>query len=170
MPLVHFSCSPTLVESVYVFFDHTQSANIWIFRILNQSLVNIFLLSLEFERGYVFFDPELHAHTKCKYGRLPERLPMESNFANNSRWLDWFFSFWYKVILHPGSKLTKSITNPCFCAGTAPGWSFPGSWLGNMTSLRCGPCTCFTQHHIIHFKKVFMIGEVSIDVLCWGSK
>ena len=80
---------------------------------------------------------------------------MESNFANNSSWLDWFYSFWYKVILHPRSKLTKSITNPCFCAGTAPGWSFPGSWLGNMTSLRCGPSTCFTQHHIIHFKKGF---------------
>ena len=47
-------------------------------------ICNIFHLSLEFERGYVFFDPELHAHTKCKYGRLPERLSMESNFANNS--------------------------------------------------------------------------------------
>ena len=65
----------------------TQSANNWISRILNPNIVDILHLSLEFERDYVFFDPELHAHTKCKYGRLPERLSMESNFANNSSWL-----------------------------------------------------------------------------------
>ena len=58
------------------------------------------------------------------------------------------FTFSDNVTLYPGSKLTKSITNPYFCAGTAPGWSFPGSWLENMTSLRCSTVVLLTQHHI----------------------
>ena len=115
--------------------------------------------------GYVFFDPALALH--------PPRLHLVQIWpatANSPFSLQMFAKFAH-IISSRWSALKSVFNFPSFlcitamlCAGTAPGWSFQGSWRENMTSLRWAPdhdrvqrCKGSNREHIFLASNVYFL-------------